>query len=149
MHIRKIAIFMLMILCTSSGCIQNTKNDDSNAILFLSVNNPLLSPSGEFLASIENIISNDINCYSLNIDEMKENGVKYTSDIILRKRDTNLIIWDDNEDILWCYNSDLGTYYLQNVNGIWCKYSYINNVKNNVPQALIDARPNIFSARPS
>ena len=106
---------------------------------------PVLSPSGRYEAIVEKFDDEGVRSYKLSIiDTASNDETKYTTDVTFRARDTNFVLWADEEDVLWGYNGDIGTFFWVNINGSWLKRSYANNSDVTVPEALKAARPRYF-----
>ena len=113
--------------------------------LFNNLNQPLSSFSGSYEAIIEEFDDNGVKSFKLYIMDVNNNEkAKYTADLVFRARDKNYVFWADEEDILWGYSGDVGTYFWINEDGVWVQKAYANNPNAIVPQMLKDARPNLF-----
>ena len=140
-------LFGILMMCFLTSCKNaNNGNEIEYIDLFVTPDQALLSPSGNYEAVIEKFDNDGVRSYSLFIIDA-DNGVdlKYEADLIFRARDKNFIFWADEEDILWAYNSDVGVYFWVNDNGIWTKKSYVDNRTEKVPQILRELRPRVFN----
>ena len=81
---------------------------------------------------------------SLYCIDVNDKGAKYKADLVFRARDRNYVFWADEEDILWGYSGDVGTFFWTKEYGSWVKKAYADNKDAIVPQALKEARPNKY-----
>ena len=114
------------------------KNELSN------IDQPLLSPSTQYEAVIEKFDDNGVRSYKIFIVDVNGIDSMYEADLIFRARDRNYAFWADEEDVLWGYSGDAGTFYWVKENGSWVKKAYADNPEAIVPQSLKDARPNKY-----
>jgi hypothetical protein len=122
-------------MCTS----KNRENFPDGLVL---ENNSRYSPSGNYKLTL--LVEKDDNnreYYYFTISSYN-NDILYTSDEKYYKRHTLFLLWEDNEDIVWCYSGDIGTFYWIYENGFWEKH--YNNPDVEVPEILKKLRPNIF-----
>jgi hypothetical protein len=145
------------------GCGSTVSSND-----FISSNHNITSPSGEYIAVQENDVNT--NSYYIYIfDKTMENS--YLCEVTFYHRFTNLILWAEEEDVLWAYNSDIGVFCWTHEDDSWVMYrsfgnrsmdgvfvngldesgeSYqidINDIPRRtlyVPQLLADTRPRVF-----
>ena len=112
-------IITVTILSLLLGACESSTTDSC----FLSSNNELPSPSGSFIALQEdNVLLEDGKYYRVHIltqDRQKD----YTTEILFRYRDSNFIIWAEDEDILWAYSGDLGLFCWIWEDNDWTMYS--------------------------
>jgi hypothetical protein len=109
-----------------------------------SINYPLRSYSGKYEATIEEFDDAGVNSYKLYICDA-DYDIKYEADMIFRARDKNYILWADDEDILWVYSGDVGTFFWIKDDVSWVKKSYADNGDARVPKALKEARPKYYN----
>ena len=138
-------LIMSSILTTIliAGCIKNTEEPLNNNELS-NIDQPLFSPSGNYKAVIDRFEDNGVRAYKVEIVDVKDFDT-YEVDILFRARDRNYVFWADEDDILWGYSGDVGTYFWLKENGFWIKKTYADNPNAVVPQALKDARPNKYN----
>ena len=129
-------------MCILSSCNGGEMMKYSGA--FANLNQPISSPSGSYSAIIEEFNDNGVNSYKLYIVDLIGNGTKHETDLIFRARDRNYVFWADEEDVLWGYSGDVGTFFWVIENDSWIKKAYTDNKDAKVPQALKDARPNRY-----
>ena len=105
-----------------------------------------VSPSGRFYAAL--FESNTGEPYNVSGYKMKvidqNSQEEYVLDMFFRNRDTNYIVWADEEDIIWAYNGDTGTYFWTFDQDHWEQHGYAGNKMFKVPEALLKLRPNAF-----
>ena len=137
-------IFNILIMYILSSCINENGEKAMEYNELSNLDQPLSSPSGNYKAIIEKFNDNDVKSYKLFIEDVNDKEPKYETDLIFRARDKNFVFWADEEDILWGYSGDIGIFFWVNENNSWVKKTYTKNSDAIVPQALKDARPNIF-----
>lgn len=139
------ALFLIITVCIFPGC---TKENGGKAMKqngsLASLDYPLVSQSGKYEAVIEAFDDDGVRSFKLFISDINNNDSPYEADITFRTRDRNYVFWADEEDILWCYSGDIGTYFWLKENGTWTKKIYADNPEAIVPQALKEARPNKY-----
>lgn len=65
-----------------------------------------------------------------------------------RVRDTYYLLWGE-DDTVWVYSGDLGTFYWEKHGHEWVKKSYYENRETvNVPEALRELEPQSFAKGP-
>ena len=134
-------------MCIFTSCIKDNggetimKQNGSLANLAY----PLSSYSGNYEAILEEFDDNGVKSYRLYISNVNKIDPKYEVDLIFRARDRNYIFWADNDDILWSYSGDIGTFFWIKEDGYWNKKAYADNPNANVPKELKDARPNKYN----
>jgi hypothetical protein len=102
------------------------------------------SPSGRYGAILRNVENPSAKTYTVII---RDNDTKeeFPTNFTFRKRDNNFVVWADDEDILWGYNGDIGTYFWTlDDDGVWQENSYASNKDADVPTALLKLRPRYF-----
>jgi hypothetical protein len=101
---------------------------------------PAVSPSGKFILIVltQNANGNDTQSFQI---LGQDKTVLYISTEQFTARDTNFFLWD-NQDRVWVYSGDLGTFFWENQDEAhtWKKYVY---AENNVPAPafLKEVRP--------
>lgn len=139
----------MLLICVMFGCTGRNEGTEPIKVISQLINQDqpyvLLSPNGSYEAILEEVDDNGVKSYRLYIANVNsDTGSKYTADLIFRARDTNYVLWADEEDILWAYSGDAGTFFWINENGSWMKNAYYDDKSAKVPQALKDARLNKY-----
>jgi hypothetical protein len=96
----------------------------------------LPSPYGNYEAVIESFDNNGVRSYKVLIVDINDRASEYELDIIFRARDRNLLAWADDEEVLWAYSGDVGTFFWVWEEASWVKKSYAQNPNATKPQAL-------------
>lgn len=102
------------------------------------------SPSGAYMLEMitENI--DGIHSFSFCIKETNRSTVVFESEDYYRARDTYYLLWGE-DDTVWVYSGDLGTFYWEKHDNEWSKKSYYDNREIvNVPEALKELVPRSF-----
>jgi hypothetical protein len=105
------------------------------------VDQPLPSPSSNYEAVIEKFDDDGVRSYKLFIVDVNDEGAKYEADLVFRARDRNYVFWADEEDVLWGYSGDVGTFFWTKEDGSWVEKAYTDDIDAIVPQALKEVRP--------
>ncbi len=132
---------LLLIICLFFliGCSRNEFNNMTVATL----NHPQVSTSGKYLLKIIEGYDGEVTFNQFEIielDSQQNQKVVFRSKEHYRTRDTLFFLWDE-EDRIWVYSGDLGTFYwTQEAENHWVKHVYI---KSNVgaPSFLKKVRP--------
>jgi hypothetical protein len=134
----QIALLLLFL----AGCVSNSDTSQQNAYL-ASSENPIKSPSGKYTLQLETIFFEGTKSYRLGIKENESGTQVFTAGELFRVRDTNFFLWD-SKDRVWAYNGDTGTYLYFEENGVWKRVSYSYELKDEVPEKLVELRPKMF-----
>ena len=129
-------------MCIVASCV-NENEADTMELSY--VDKPISSPSGNYEAVIEKFDDNGVRSYRLYIADVNNTDTRYEAELVFRARDKNYVFWADEEDILWGYSGDVGTFFWVIEDGSWVKKSYADNPGAKVPQALKEARPKMHS----
>jgi len=103
-----------------------------------------LSPSGVYEAIIEEFNNSGVNSYKLYIANTIYNDHKFETELTFRRRDRNFVFWADEDDILWAYSSDIGTFFWVKEHDSWVEKAFFENRDAKVPQALREVLPHRF-----
>lgn len=110
-------IFLIIILLFCC-----CKKHDNKVYIY---DDPLVSPSGKYILEILNGYNGIVHYKRFNISSIEDRSnpkVIYCSTDTYRINDKLYFAWDDNEDIVWVYSSDIGTFYWSRVDeNEWCK----------------------------
>jgi len=137
-------IFGVLMVCVLTSCTnENGVESVSPNELFI-VDQPLSSPSGNYEAVIERYDDNGVRSYKLFIVDANDSGTRFEAGLVFRARDRNYVFWADEEDVLWGYSGDVGTFFWTQEDGCWIKKAYADNKDATVPQALKAVRPNKY-----
>lgn len=127
------------------GVFHTTKSEWFNQIA--TPENPIVSPSGKYQLEVVNGYNGLVKFQRFYITKLEDRA--YSPRVIFacldtfRTRDTLYFLWDNN-DRVWVYSGDVGTYYWVCVdNDQWEKYSYANTPIL-VPELLNQLRPEGF-----
>jgi len=145
MQIKNRIILILFSVIILFGCVRAEliKTTNQKELLNDLSSDLLISPSGKYKFVLQEFDNNGIKSYTLRI--IKNDNKDLTElDIIFRARDNNYVCWADNDDILWCYSGDIGSYYWIYDNNMWNKKSYAEDKNVKVPKLLLDLRPDAF-----
>ena len=142
---------MVTLVVILSSCLNDDVNssdlETSNMFkhLIASESNSVTSPSGQYILEMITATKDNVYSGSFCIKNEKDKSLLYECGDYYRLRDTTFILWGE-DDTVWVYSGDLGTFYWENNNETWVKKSYAKN-KNKivVPQALRELRPNHFN----
>ena len=142
-----IIVYFIVLMSFLYGCSNdNDRESTKQNGQFEDISSSFPSFSNNYEAILEEFDDNGVKSYRLYITDINNTDTtKYEADIIFRARDKNYIFWADNEDTLWCYSGDVGTYFWIIKNDSWEKKSYFENKDKIVPQALKEARPNKYN----
>ncbi len=107
-------------------------------------NNAVVSPSGLYV--LEMIVGkvDDVSSFSFCIKDVKDSSEVFVSNDYYRLRDTTYLLWGE-DDTVWVYSGDLGTFYWEKESDSWQKKTYADNIGKEVPQALEELRPDYFN----
>ena len=144
----------LLVLCLTiilfSGCITNyyregyRDEDNIDKSMLVTVDNDVLSPSKEFLLKLIPTKDGDVRVYYFEVVSAKENISVFRSEAIFRLRDKNFILWGE-DDTIWGYSGDIGTFYWEKAGDFWEKKAYADNKGSAcVPDILVKLRPSVF-----
>lgn len=103
----------------------------------------VLSPSSKYRLSVS--LSNDdqVENWSFLVKEAQSNTIVYRSSDIFRVRDTVFVLWDE-EDRVWVYSGDVGTFIWSKVNNQWVKQAYADTINMQPPVLLKALRPKYY-----
>jgi hypothetical protein len=135
-------LVMVSVICGFLSTGSRTDKPDTSR--FLSETHSITSPSGEFIAEQENFIGdNNTRLYVVHINDSEGNRV-HTCQILLRMRDNNFVLWADDEDTLWIYSGDLGTFCWKHSGESWTQFSSVGG-SSNIPYGYIDENGEVQS----
>ena len=139
-------ITSVLIIISTTGCVDSASPKASDYDL-VTLKTSRMSPSGKFEAVCYESVTD---FYSIKIINSNNQEV-YFLDMDCGKRYTNLIVWADDEDVLWAYNSDIGTYFWVFNGSEWEQYGYSHSSSEEpikpVPKALRELRPGLFESQ--
>jgi len=139
----KVIFVFVFCLFIFFNVMRTNTNKENYPDTLVTENNSTYSLSGKYKLSLHSGSDNNVQYYYFTISS--DNTVLYTSDEKYYKRFTLFLSWDDNADIVWCYSSDIGTYYWVYENGNWEKYTYAHNKGiMQVPNVFRKLRPKYF-----
>jgi hypothetical protein len=104
-------VFSIFAVCVLPGCINGNRGETMSHNELSYVDQPLLSPSGNYEAAIEKFDNDGVMSYRIYIVDVNDKDAKYEVDLIFRARDSNFAFWADEEDILWGYSGDIGAFF--------------------------------------
>lgn len=152
---------MLVLIMANTGCSIMGNNSKSSidklganykkeltSEYLATIKNPVKSPSGKYLLIIiegnDGIVNyNQFQIAKINNEEMKSEVIFNSLDKF-RTRDTVYFLWD-NEDRVWVYSGDIGTFYwIRKNDNVWEKQRYVDHKDTPVPEILKKLRPNVF-----
>lgn len=102
---------------------------------------PQLSPSGKYLLQIVEGFDGKVYYNEFEILSAASKEVLFKSNERFRTRDTLFFLWD-NEDKVWVYSGDLGTFYwVRKDDNLWGKNTYYKEGDVEAPEFLKKVRP--------
>jgi len=109
----------------------------------------VISPSGKYKLEVVEGYDGNVKFNRFQIIKVgtptAEPSIAFISNDTFRIRDTLYFFWDD-EDRVWVYSGDVGTFFWEKTNEEnWKKYAYVENKEVPVPQLLIKLKPNLFN----
>lgn len=140
-----ILVVLMLVLCVS--CSSNQKGSDGNDMVndkLVTESHSVLSPSEKY--SLEMVVSEADNVRGFNfvVKEASNEEEVYKSEDLFRLRDTNYLFWGE-DDTIWVYSGDLGTFYWEKAFNSWNKKTYAENKDNiNIPELLKELKPQYF-----
>lgn len=142
-----ITFLYLFILYVFNGFF---KAQNNNVLIegLATINNPLISPSGKYQLKIceehiEGVKHNKFVIYRIVNQNIDETPI-FISDDAYRIRDRLFFLWD-NDDRVWVYSGDLGTFYWESITDEnWEKHFFVKNGDVNPPDLLIKLRPSLL-----
>jgi hypothetical protein len=133
-------IISLIYLISFFGCT-NLFSDDNKYTA--TPDRPQISPSGKYLLQVVKGYDGQVHFNKfeiIEINETKDRKVVFNSKERFRTRDTLFFLWD-NEDRVWVYSGDIGTFYwTRNQDGQWVKHVYAEG-NIGAPEFLKKVRP--------
>lgn len=140
-----ILVVLMLILCVS--CSSNQKGSEENDMAndeLVTDNHSVSSPSEKYL--LEMVVSETDNVRGFNfvVKDVSNNEEVYKSKDFFRLRDTNYLFWGE-DDTIWVYSGDLGTFYWEKASNSWNKKTYAENKDSiEVPALLKELKPQYF-----
>ncbi len=138
---------LTMIILLLLGCSPGQKGSEENEMIndnLVAENHNVLSPSGKFSLEMAISQSDNVKGFSFIVRGASSTIEIFRSDDFFRLRDTNYLFWGDN-DTIWVYSSDLGTFYWENTADTWTKKTYSENGERViVPEILRKLKPQYF-----
>ncbi len=128
--------FMTVMSLLFLSCCKENMNSNQLA----TPEHPQISPSGKYLLQVINSFESGLNCEKFQILEItKQHRIIFKSKDCFRTRDTLFFLWD-NDDRVWVYSGDVGTFFWVDEDGQWVKHTYVQeNVS--APDFLKRTRP--------
>ncbi|WP_139074830.1 hypothetical protein [Paenibacillus elgii] len=116
------------------------QKDEAVTELAATLEHPLVSPSGKYQLEVLEGYNGVVHFYRFNISKIGEKGsdpaVIFCSKDTFRKRDRVFFLWDD-EDKVWVYSGDVGTYYWTKTDDeTWIKSEDMTKNKLEMPENL-------------
>lgn len=146
MILRKIFVLICAVIITFLAACEREVNNLENENIFASDTEYLVCPLNT--SKCLTLVPGDKDgisgyfvsvCYSSNHEEI------FRVNDLYRTRDTLLVLWDDLIERFWIYSGDIGTVCWEYEDGEWKEHLYNESMNYaKVPQALKDAKPNIF-----
>jgi hypothetical protein len=142
--IRRIIILSLTLILCSSCTNGNNKADNIDKSALVTEKNSMVSPSKEFILKMSVSEEEGVRGFHVVVSSSKDDEELFKSEEFYRSRDTNYLLWGDN-DTIWLYSGDVGVFYWVKTEHTWEKKSYAEN-KNSieVPELLKQLRPSLF-----
>lgn len=105
---------------------------------------PAVSPSGDYLLELTIPDPAQDSMVSFAIKN-RNNEVVFVPHMAFSNRSTTFFLWDDNEERVWVYSGDIGTFFweISDDDKRWKHFSYAKE-KVEAPQFLKDTRPSSF-----
>ena len=141
---------MITLLLAFSSCsignIQQSSEVTNNMFedQIVTESNKVNSPSGIYILEIVTDNVDNAMSFSFCIKNKTDEIVIYECSDYYRLRDVTYLLWGEN-DTVWVYSGDLGTFFWEQDNDSWIKKTYVDNRENIVvPQALKELKPKDF-----
>lgn len=136
-----------MILSLCNGC-DNQSNIDINdefSDRLVTEKQSILSPSEKYILEMIASRQDNVRGFHFIVKNSADNNEIFRSEEFFRLRDVNYLFWED-DDVIWAYSGDVGTFYWEKSNNTWEKKSYYEN-KDEVetPEILKQLRPKRFN----
>lgn len=142
---KRILVMLMLLLCVS--CSSNQKGSEGNEMLndqLVTENHSVLSPSEKYLLEMAVSEADNVRGFKFVVKDASDNEEIYMSKDFFRLRDTNYLFWGEDETI-WVYSGDLGTFYWEKVSDSWNKKTYTENTDRiEVPELLKELKPQYF-----
>ena len=122
------AISLLLLgIALLGSCSQDKVMEKLYADRLVTENHSVVSPSQEYSLEMEIYYSDNVTGFSFIIRNILDNEEIYRSDDFYRLRDVTYLCWGDDDDTVWVYSGDVGTYYWERTDGEWVKNTYAEN----------------------
>ena len=106
--------------------------------------NIVVSPTGLYILEMTVRNIDNVSSFSFCIKNVSDDSEVFVCNDYYRLRDITYLLWGEN-DTVWIYSGDLGTFYWEKDSEIWQKKTYAENIGNiEVPQALKELKPKYF-----
>lgn len=143
--VKLILVVLILILCVS--CSSNQKGSEGNDMAndkLVTENHSALSPSEKYLLEMAVSESGNVRGFYFVVKDASNNKEVYKNENFFRLRDTNYLFWGE-DDTVWVYSGDLGTFYWEKTSNSWDKKTYAENKDSiEVPELLKELKPQYF-----
>lgn len=153
--LRKVLIGLIcMLVLAVTACTSGQSIRQKSAVYLkyesemVTEDKSVASPSGVYMLEMITKNIDDIPLFSFCIREANRSVLVFESEDDYRVRDTYYLLWGE-DDTVWVYSGDLGTFYWEKHGHEWVKKSYYENRETvNVPEALRELEPQSFTKGP-
>jgi hypothetical protein len=137
------AIFIICVSCARK--VNDEPRETKEPVQQIPQAATIESLSGHYLAYVIELDDDNVKGFQIGIRDLAEDSADYLCDLTFRNRDVNIIVWADKEDVLWAYNSDIGTFLWVREDNTWSKIAFNNSAGYEVPAILKEERPRLFN----
>ena len=140
-----IVVFLILLMCCG-GCSQNNgrEADSVDTSMLATGQNEVLSPSGKYLLTMRESEQANVKGFYIDVESVQEKTNVFISQDFFRFRDINYLLWGENDSI-WLYSGDSGTFYWLKTADSWEKKIYTENKGNvEVPDILKQLKPSYY-----
>lgn len=118
--------------------------DDEIRTRLVAPDSPVTSLSGHFSLNMKSGEHQGVKGFWVSVISLSDNREVFISEEFYRFRDTSFLFWEDN-DVIWLYSGDSGTFFWVKENSTWIKKVYSENKDDvEIPPLLKQLRPNVF-----